>query len=162
MLRVPPMLTGLVTGVTAFLVYVVDRRAWLALAPLIPIARVYSYISGYGILLAILMLFGYWRVGWAGVGAFVAGKFAAMLVNYFAEVMWMKGASERIGTVFTASERHFFNAYRWHALRTGASSDVNVRDEELEPAKWQHVLVLLALEWPEVTRRFTTDEVAAG
>jgi hypothetical protein len=161
-LRMAPMTTGVVAGLTALLVYVLDRRAWLVLAPLIPIARVYSYLSGYGILLALLVVFGYWRVGLAGVGALFAGKFAAMLLNYFGEVMWMKRASEKIGTIFTASERHFYNAYRWHALRTGASADVNVTDQELEPAKWQHVLVLLALKWPEVTRRFTADEATAG
>jgi hypothetical protein len=161
-LRTGPVVTGIVVGVTALLIYVLDRRAWLTLAPIIPIARLYSYVSGYGVMLIIVCLFGYWRAGWVGLAAFFAGKFTAMSINYFAEVMWMKRASEKVGTVFTASERHFYNAYRWHAFRTGAPADVDVSAQELEPSNWQHVLVLLALKWPEVTRRFTADDAAAG
>jgi hypothetical protein len=157
-LGIPPVATGVSVAVTALLVYVLDRRFWLALAPLIPIARIYSYISGYGVLLLVAALFGYWETGWAGVAAFLAGKASAALVNYFVEVAWMKRVSEKIVQVFTASERHFFNAYRWHALRIGVSADVNVTTEELQPSNWQPSLILLTLKWPAVTRRFTADD----
>jgi hypothetical protein len=159
--RTPPIATGVAVATTAMLIHTLDRRRWIVLAPLIPLARVYSYVSGYGILVLALSFVGYVRSGWLGIAAFFAGKGTVAVLNYFVEFAWMKRAFAKTEIVLTASERHFFNAYRWHALKVGASGDVNVTAEELHPSNWQPALTLLTLKWPAVVRRFTPDDATA-
>ena len=66
--------------------------------------------------------------------------------------------TQRMGChIYTASERYFFNAYRLHADRIGATRDTSVSDSEIDENNWKAPLQWLASEWPEVVARFSVD-----
>lgn len=115
----------------------------------------YSYISGFGILLILLIVYGFITVGWQGVIIFFVAKFLAGIVKMPVEAKLMKQHGE-LGFL-TLSEEHFFNAYRIHAKRLGKTIDIAVSNEELEEENWKPVFEDLATKWPEVVKRFTMD-----
>lgn len=95
---------------------------------LLPVSRLYGYVSGYGFLLVGVLIFGVFTCGWVGVMGFVVGRVAC-------------GAIFGIfGGIVSRSERSFFHAYRLEAKRLGASTDLTVHETELAPANWEPVL----------------------
>lgn len=124
---------------------------------LLPVSRVYSRISGHGVLLAGLLVFGVWAAGWQGVVALIVGRIACAVVFGLVELAYGKHVYRTTGLAVTASERSFFHAYRLEASRLGVSTDLAVSDAELESAKWEVVFQDLALKWPVVVGRFTGD-----
>jgi len=123
----------------------------------LPVSRVYSFVSGYGILLVGLMVFGFVRSGWKGVLAFAVGRTASTLVFGLIELAYGRYLFQKIGLAVTSSERSFFHAYRLEANRFGASTDLNVSEAELASDKWELVLRDLSVKWPVVVSRFTGD-----
>jgi hypothetical protein len=117
----------------------------------------YSYISGFGILLILLAVYGFITIGWQGVVVFFVAKFLAGIVKMAIETIQMKKVHSKTGIAITESEKNFFNAYRLHANRLGKTTDITVSDEELKEENWMPVFEDLATKWPEVVRRFTTD-----
>lgn len=115
----------------------------------------YSYISGFGVLLILLIVYGFITVGWQGVIVFFVAKFLAGIIKIPIETKLMKQHGE-LGFL-TLSEEHFFNAYRINAKRLGKTIDITVSNEELEEENWKPVFEDLATKWPEVVRRFTMD-----
>ncbi|MCK5475445.1 MAG: hypothetical protein KAI71_02595 [Candidatus Pacebacteria bacterium] len=141
-----------IASVVGFLVmfsglYIISRLDYLGVF--------YSYVSGFGILLILLIAYGFIMVGWQGVVVFFVAKFLAGIVKTPIEVKLMKQHGE-LGFL-TLSEEHFFNAYRIHAKRLGKTTDIVVSNEELEEENWKSVFEDLAKKWPEVVRRFTMD-----
>ena len=125
---------------------------------LLPVSRVYSFITGYGILLIALIIFGYVTTGWQGVLAFVIAQVFCAILVWFIEFLWTRRAYDRDGSVITASERSFFQAFRLIARRSGVSANLEVSEEELQPSHWKHVYYDLAIKWPIVVSRFTDDD----
>jgi len=121
------------------------------------LGTIYSYVSGFGILLILLAVYGYFSVGWQGVVIFFVAKVIAGIVKMAIETMQMKRVHSKTGLALTASEKNFFNAYRLHASKLGKSTDITVSDEELKEENWKPVFEDLATKWPEVVRRFTMD-----
>ena len=117
----------------------------------------YSYISGFGILLTVLAVYGFFSVGWQGVVAFFVGKFLAGIINSSIGFWNVKRIHSKIGIPLTASEINFFNAYRLHASAIGKSTDITILDEELKEENWKECLEDLAIKYPEVVRRFTNN-----
>ncbi len=134
---------------------------WGLLVPpftlLLPVSRVYSRISGFGLLLAVLLVFGVLAAGWQGVTALIVGRIACAVVFSLTELAYGRHVYRTTGLAVTASERSFFHAYRLEASRLGASTDLAVSDAELQRANWEVVLRDLALKWPVVVARFTGD-----
>ena len=124
---------------------------------LLPLARVYSLLSGYGILLVCLLVFGYVRTGWAGALAFLAARIAGGIVFSAVEWAWSKRAYRLLGFPFTASERSFFHAFRLAAVRAGVSTTLNAEEDELVASNWYPVLLDLKIKWPTVAQRITDD-----
>ncbi len=124
---------------------------------LLPVSRIYSRISGYGILLVALLVYGFWAAGWQGVVGLVTGRIACAAVFGMIELAYGKLVYRTTGLAVTASERSFFHAFRLEASRLGASTDLAVSDEELASANWEIVLEDLARKWPVVVSRFTGD-----
>jgi hypothetical protein len=125
---------------------------------LLPLSHLYSLVSGYGVLLAGLLIFGVLISGWKGVLAFVVARIACGIVFSILELTYGKHVFRETGVAVTASERSFFHAYRVEARRVGASTDLSVSDTELASANWERVFQDLAVKWPVVVNRFTGDD----
>jgi hypothetical protein len=54
---------------------------------------------------------------------------------------------------------NFFNAYKFHAIRVGTKTGLDLRPNELENGKWFEAYSLLESEWPTITARFTDNEI---
>lgn len=124
---------------------------------LLPISRVYSFISGYGILLVALCGAAYLVGGWPLVLGLVAGRIAAAMAGSVLNILWMKRTQKLSGFAFTASERSFFHAYRLLANKHGVTTDLNVREEESANEAWMPAYMQLAITWPEVVSRFSDE-----
>ncbi|MCY4379077.1 MAG: hypothetical protein OXC39_04530 [Candidatus Dadabacteria bacterium] len=125
------------------------------LVPRLPgLGTLYSYVSGFGILLVVLIVYGIISVGWKGVLAFFIGRIAAELVNLVITFRVMKKIYSETKVPFTTSEIHFFNAYRLHASKLGKTTDTTVSEEELKEENWIECFKDLESKWPEVVERF--------
>lgn len=117
----------------------------------------YSYISGFGILLILLSVYGYLTVGLLGVVAFFVAKFIAGIVKMAIETILIKIIYAKTELSITLSEIHFFNAYILYAKKLGITTDISVSEEELKKENWMPIFEDLAIKWPEVVSRFTLN-----
>lgn len=158
-LSVTPVQVGVLVFAVASVMHIV-HLCGLFLTPillLLPVSRVYGFLSGYGILLIGLLAFGFIQTGWEGIAGFLIGRLASGAV--FGVVRWyyMRYVYKEMGFPCSASEHSFFHAYRIEAARLGISTDLTVTDDELRPENWGPVFDDLAAKWPEVVRRFTVE-----
>jgi hypothetical protein len=114
-------------------------------------------MSGYGIYLIAVAIAGSVLGGWQAVAAFFVGKIIASIVGQVVEFWQTRRYHKLTGHPFTGSEVSFFNAYRLHASRIGATTDIDLSDSEVEEDHWRTTFQRFAMEWPEVVQRFTTD-----
>ena len=159
-LRLEPLQIGIVVFVAVSIARVVHLLG-LFVPPftlLVPVSRMYGFVSGFGILLVGLLILGVVTVGWAGVVGFAIGRLASGLVFVVAEMIHGKRIHRKTGIAISASERSFFHAFRLEASRLGASTDLTVSDGELARTNWEPVLQDLSAKWPEVVSRFTGDD----
>jgi hypothetical protein len=154
-------LTPLQIGMTVFgseiIGILVNIFGFFFLPGLVTLGTIYSYISGFGILLIVVSIFGYLLTGWQGVLAFFIGKLLARVIYYPCEYFVAKRYAKLIGHPLTTSEVNFFNAYRIHASRHGVTLDIDLKEEELEEANWGNCFEEFATEWPEIVQRFSID-----
>lgn len=143
-----------VVFVTTFLAHLLNITGLIFLRSLIHFSKLYSLISGYGIVLIGIIALGYFTVGWEGIVAFFAAKWAAGLLAGLLNNIQSKKFHKATGLAVTASERHFFYAYQFYAKNLGIDANLEVDDDELEESNWQPVFMDLAKKWPEVVARF--------
>ena len=124
---------------------------------IVSIGTLFSYISGYGIYLIVLIIVGFLTTGWQGLIAFFAAKFLGRIITYIIDLLQSKRTYKLVGHAFTASERNFFNAYRLHASKFGITTNINVTDTELREEHYMKSFEELANKWPEVVARFTAE-----
>ncbi len=124
---------------------------------LIALSTAYSYVSGFGVLLVIIFIVGYFLTGLYGVLAFFVGTFSARIVAFVLHYFQTKKYMEQVNFPLTASEVHFFNAYRLHAVRVGVTTDIDLPDCELKESNWEHLYTIFSLQWPDIANRFTAD-----
>jgi hypothetical protein len=118
----------------------------------------YSYGSGYGVLLIILIAAGWFLSGWQGVLAFFISKFLSGAFNQLVlGSLVMRRMEKAFGDALTVSELNFFSAYRIYARQLNKSDDIHVDDDELNPESWQPPFTELKLKWPEIVRRFSEN-----
>lgn len=156
-LRLPLLEIGLYVFVASIVGFLIMSFGLYVIPGIDRLGTFYSYISGFGIFLIILTVYGFFTVGWQSVIVFFIAKFLAGIVKFSIEGIIDKRFTKKTGVVVTTSERNFFNAYRLHASRLGKSIDITVTDEELKEENWKPVLIDLARKWPEVVKRFTVD-----
>lgn len=156
-LKLEPVQIGILVFTASFIITVLDIKGLFLFPGLVSIGTLYSYLTGYGLLLIVLSVAGLLLVGWQGVLAFFAARLLAGMINGLLNWLEVKRIHELSNLALTASERHFFNAYRLHASRLGITTDISVTDEELKRENWEHVFEDLAAKWPEVVSRFTTN-----
>lgn len=157
-LKLSPYAIGLIVFIVIVQVSMKTREgSQFFLLTFVKIGVIYSYVSGFGILLILLCGLGMYLVGWQGVLAFFAARSLAGIVNAVLNWRDMSYYKVEIGDAITPSERNFINAYRLHASRLGKTIDVSVSDEEMDEKNWKPALVDLALKWPEVAARITSE-----
>lgn len=152
-----PLHIGLVVGGAQLVGVVINLFGLYGFPGLVPLGTLFSYISGYGIFHLVAGIVGFVFAGWQGVLAFFIGKLVAGLISQVLQFRQTRRYHKLTGHPFTASEVHFFNAYRLHALRIGVTTDIDLKDDEMEENHWEPVFQTFAMEWPGVVRRFTTD-----
>jgi len=157
--RLDPVMVGVVVGVTCFS-FKMSHLFGLFIPPfklLLPLSRVYSWFSGYGVFFVALLVFGFFMVGWQGVVAFIVARVTAGWLAGGIDLAYAKFVFNKTGIVITASERSFFHAYRLSADQVGVTRSLEVAEEEMKPENWQHVYTDLTIKWPVVAARFTPD-----
>jgi hypothetical protein len=157
--RLSPISVAVVIGVTCF-GFKMSHLFGLFVPPfklLLPLSRVYSWFSGWGIFLVGLLVFGFFMVGWQGVVAFIVARIAAGWLAGAIDMAYSKYIFKKTGLAVTASERSFFHAYRLLADQLGISRSIEVSEEEMQPDNWQRVFTDLKVKWPIVVSRFTSD-----
>jgi len=157
LLKVDPLYIGISACVAYLIMTFINMTGFYIIPGLVMLGTLYSYISGFSILLIALLIVGYFLVGWQGIIAFFIGKFLGWAISQVFELQQMKKIKEIVGVPLTASERSFFNAYRMHASKLGKSLDIDVSDEELTEENWKPAFEDLAVKWPEVVSRFTIE-----
>lgn len=124
---------------------------------LVQFSTVISYIHGYGIYTVVIIVVGLVIVGWKGVLFYFIGRYTGTLIlsliNYLQMIMIFKKTQSPL----TASERNFFNAYRYHASRIGITTSIELEKDELDSDDWKLPYYALEAKWPEVTARFTDN-----
>jgi hypothetical protein len=156
-LHLPIFEVGLYVFIASLIGFLITLFGFYLLPGLVRLGTFYSYISGFGILLILLVVYGFITVGWQGVIAFFVAKFTAEIIKIAIETIQMKKIHSKTGLALTVSEINFFNAYKLHASGLGKTMDITVSDEELKEENWRPVFEDLAIKWPEVVRRFTVD-----
>jgi hypothetical protein len=154
---VDPINIGIATFIGYLAAVVINLRGFYFIPGLVALGTLYSYVSGFGILLIVLGIVGFFVAGWQSVLAFFASKFLAWGVAQVLEFIDTKRVFKLSGFAFTASERHFFNAYRLHASRIGVTTDIDVSEEEAKEENWRDAFTDLASKWPQVVARFTQN-----
>jgi hypothetical protein len=131
------------------------------------VGTLYSYVSGFGILFVVVVVYGFVAVGWQGVLALFVGRLLAAIINWVLASWNAKRLYARIDKRLFLPELNFLNAYRLHASSVLASPsmsfqefkkriDVSVSQDEMKEENWKPCFQDLALKWPDVVRRFTS------
>jgi hypothetical protein len=156
-LNLPPWQIFIVVFSVIILLSLMTRYGFYVFPGIVKLGTIYSYLSGFGILLVLLAAFGFYWVGWRGVLAYFAARLFAGVVNWILTMQETRMYFRKVGQALTASERNFFNAYRLHASALGITTDVEVTDEETEIANWEPTFLDLATKYPKVVARFTEE-----
>ncbi|MCC5848737.1 MAG: hypothetical protein JJU29_11650 [Verrucomicrobia bacterium] len=158
-MRLDPLMITVVVGGTNF-AFKMAHLFGLFIPPItliLPLSRVYSWVSGYGVFLIGIPVFGFFTVGWKGVVAFIVGRIVASVFAGVINYKFTKIVFNKTGVFLTASERSFFHAYRLVADRVGVTRSLEVTDDEMDPDNWGEVFDDLMMKWPVVVSRFTED-----
>ena len=156
-IHLPPIQIALFVAAAQIVGALINAFRLFAIPGLIGLGTLFSYISGFGIYLTVVIIIGFVLGGWQAVAAFFAGKIISAIVNQVIE-FWQTSRYRRLaGHPLTVTEVNFFNAYRLYASRIGVTTDIDLRDEEMQEEHWGTTFQYLAMEWPEVVRRFTSD-----
>jgi len=156
-LNLPPWQIGAIVFAVIVLLSLMTRFGFYVFPSIVKLGTIYSYLSGFGILLVLLAAFGFYWVGWRGVLAYFAARVIGGVVNWILTMQETRMYFRKVGQALTASERNFFNAYRLHASALGITTDVEVTNEETESANWEPTFLDLATKYPEVVARFTLE-----
>ena len=155
--KLPPLQIGLVVFIVTFLFSLMTRYGFYVFPSIVKIGTIYSYLAGFGLLLILLCVVGFYLVGWRGVLAYFVARFLEGVIAKILDVRETRMYLREIGEPLTASERNFINAYRLHASKVGVTVDASVEDEEREKENWELTFMDLALKYPEVVARFTAN-----
>lgn len=156
-MKIDPLQIAVVVSITYIVSVLLNTFGLFIIPGQVAIGTLYSYISGYGLLIIVIAIVGYFTTGWQGVLAYFIGKFSGWIVARAIEIIETKRYFKLTGFAFTASERCFFNAYRLHAAKHGITKDINLSAEEEKEENWRPSFEDLAQQWPEVVARFTVD-----
>jgi hypothetical protein len=118
------------------------------------LARVWSYLPGFGELHIVAMVALCFVRGWWLIPAWLVGHFGGAILRQVLDFLSAMGYHKLVGQPLTPSEINFFNAYRLHADRLGMTRDIDASDTEIEQGGWYACLADYAEKWPEAVARF--------
>jgi hypothetical protein len=156
-LHLPPLHIGIVVAISQMAGTLIKAFGLYIVPGLVGLGTIYSYPAGCGIYFIAVVITGFLLGGWQAVLAFFLGKLVAGVVGQVLEFWQTTRYQKLTGHAFSGSEVSFFNAYRLHASRLGVTTDIDLSDDELEEDHWGATFEQLAMEWPEVVQRFTTN-----
>lgn len=156
-MRLPTFYIGLAVAGAQFIGILINLFGFYVFFGLVQIGTFFSYIAGYGVFFAATFVVGFIFAGWQGVLAFFLGKLATGIIGQVIESWQTNRYHKLTGHAFTLSEIHFFNAYRLHASRIGVTTDIDLKDKEMEQDYWGSTFEDFSMNWPEVVARFTID-----
>ena len=156
-MRVPPLHIALAVGGAQLAGVLINLFGFYIVPGLVPLGTFFSYAAGFGVFLTVTCVVGFLFAGWQAVLAFFLGKLGAEILSQGLGVWQTRRCLRLVGHPFTASEFHFFNAYRLHASRIGAITDIDLKDDELDDHSWGPTFQDFAREWPKVVSRVTAD-----
>jgi len=172
LLQLPAWQIAAITFVATLVGY---SMSLLAIYPpgLLRLARIYSLLTGHGLILVGLSVFGVCTVGILGTGIFWASRLLAEIVTVahanhmgrkFLKIVYPEAAAmaKRLGSSVAPdgfAVRCFGNAYATYASKFGVPIEALASKNELESEQWRKVLKEFVHEWPQVVRHFqVTDE----
>ncbi len=156
-MKIDPLQIAVVISITYIVSVLLNTFGLFVIPGQVAIGTLYSYISGYGLLLIGIVIIGYLSTGWKGVLAYFVGTFIGWIVARAIELIETKRYFKLTGFAFTASERCFINAYRLHAAKHGITTNINLSEEEEKEENWRPAFEDLETQWPNVVARFTVD-----
>lgn len=118
-----------------------------------------SLIDGYGLFTILLIAVGLFFSEWENTVFYFIGRYSASFILFLQQMFIGRSLKKKIGNAITISEMSFFNAYKFHASRVGATAGIDLRPSELENGKWFEAYSILESEWPTVTARFTDNDI---
>ncbi len=151
----PPLWVGVATVGGVALGCLINTFGLFIIPGLVTVGRVYSVLSGRGILLFVLFVVAYFTTGLWGAAAYLAGITVGFLVRQVDDWVFVLRSNKALGRPLTTSERSFFHAYSLQAVPLGVDpKDIDVAPEELEPESWGPTFIEFAEEWPELVQRW--------
>lgn len=144
---VPAILAGRVAG------EVFIRSPLVYLPGLIPLARLWSYISGYGVFLSAAVVLNWFRNGLEGTLYWVGAWFAAEVIGFGIAWLEMRREVRRSGVTIWDTEWQLHLAYRLHAERIGITTDYSPEEGEVRDGKWGTCLMNYAIKCPTAVVR---------
>src|SRR5690348_15171354 len=139
---------------------------WAFVVPGLPsVGKLYSYVSGVGILFVGLVIYGFVAVGFWGVLACSAGRLAAAFVSWIVELWNGQRLYRRTGVRLGLPELNFLWAYELYASETIASPPISFQEfrrslntsltqDQMKVENWKPCFMDLARRWPKVVARF--------
>lgn len=122
---------------------------------IVPLATLFSYIQGYGIITVALAIAGYIKLGLTKTVLILVAVVIANLLDYVLELLRVIIAKNKNNQYLTVSELDFLNAYRFYAAKVGANMDIFVSEEEISNGNWFEPYIWLENNYPGIT--FTYD-----
>lgn len=158
-MQLDPLMIAIIVGSTNFAFKMIHLFGFFVppFKLILPLSRLYSLFTGYGVFIIGLLVFGFFTVGLKGIVALIVGAIVASALAGLIAFAYAKAMFNKTGIAITGSERSFFHAYRLSADRVGVTRSLEVSDEEMEPENWEKVFADLMQKWPVVVSRFSPD-----
>jgi hypothetical protein len=120
----------------------------------------FSYINGFFIYTAVVILIVYFKYGFFGIVAYFSARVVAYILDWIiAEIQSYTRRRQNLiylktlGTTLTKSERNFLNAYLFYSRERDIP--LNLTNQELDQQNWNEVYSDLKLNWPVIAGRIT-------
>jgi hypothetical protein len=102
---------------------------------LLPLSRLYSRFSGWGLFSLAAIVLAWIALGWLAAVAYIGGRVGAGVLNRSLDYGRSRFYMSAIGSPFTGAETNFFSAFRLHAQSIGISTDISTHDHETAAAE---------------------------
>jgi hypothetical protein len=142
------------TGIATLIGGLIRTYGIFILPILVKLTTIISYMHGYFIFTAILVIVGYITVGINGLMYYFVGRYGASIILFIIDLIQCNYIKINIEHKISSPERNFLYAYRILAIKCGATQSLNLEQGELESDKWKLPYFILDSNWSTVTKRF--------
>jgi len=110
--------------------------------------KLFSLIQGWGIFTTLIVIVGYFLVGWQGLAAYFAGRLCGLIISFSFESYQRKELHEKSGMVITGAEVSFFRAYMLYAMKLNINPDLDVDSNEVDVERLEEIFYEYCAENP--------------